>query len=201
MKIKYNAPTVLTFAFICAAVLLLKETLMPSITREWFAVPGRQGFTPGSIRSWITLLTHVIGHDSWSHLVSNFSLILLIGPILEETYGSFPLFVMMCITALVTGALNVIFFSTGLLGASGVVFMMILLASFTNINHGEIPLTFILVLLLYLGKELFDSIGGGDAENISQFAHIVGGFIGSLFGFFRRPQNPRRTVDKSPKTS
>jgi len=63
-----------------------------------------------------------------------------------------------------------------------VVFMMILLASFTNFSKGEIPLTFILVLILYLGRELFNAFGD---DNISQFAHIVGGFIGSLFGFFR----------------
>jgi membrane associated rhomboid family serine protease len=114
-------------------------------------------------------------------------LILLIGPILEETYGSASLLVMICITARVTGALNVIFFTTGLLGASGVVFMMILLASFTNFNKGEVPLTFILVLILYLGKELFSSFTGGSdtGENIAHFAHIAGGFIGSLFGFLR----------------
>ena len=187
MKIKYNAPTVLTFAFISAMVLILSQTLLRSLTENWFLVPGKGGFYPGSIRSWITLFTHVLGHSNWPHLVSNFSFILLIGPILEEIYGSVPIFVMILITALVTGILNVLFFSSGLLGASGIVFMMILLASFTNFNKGEIPLTFILVLVLYLGRELFNAFGGG-AEgrgNVSEFAHIVGGFIGSLFGFFR----------------
>ena len=187
MKIRYNAPTVLTFAFISAGVLILSQILLPSLMERWFLVPGRGNFSPASIRSWITLFTHVLGHDSWPHLVSNFSFILLIGPILEETYGSFSLFVMITITALVTGVLNLMFFSSGLLGASGVVFMMILLASFTNFNKGEVPLTFILVLILFLGRELFNSFGSanGAGSNISQFAHIVGGFIGSLFGFFR----------------
>jgi uncharacterized membrane protein YdcZ (DUF606 family) len=60
--------------------------------------------------------------------------------------------------------------------------MMILLASFTNFSRGEIPLTFILILVLYLGRELFNSFSN---NNISEFAHIVGGFCGSLFGFFR----------------
>jgi membrane associated rhomboid family serine protease len=62
--------------------------------------------------------------------------------------------------------------------------MMILLASFTNFTAGEIPLTFILVLVLYLGREIFNSF---NSNNISEFAHIVGGFVGSLFGFFRPP--------------
>jgi len=188
MKIKYNAPTVLTFAFISAIVLILSQTLARSLTEQWFMVPGRGGFFPLRFRTIVTLFTHVIGHANWPHLVSNFSFILLIGPILEEIYGSFSLIIMICITALVTGILNVLLFSSSLLGASGVVFMMILLASFTNFNKGEIPLTFILVLILFLGREIFNSFGStasGREGNISEFAHIVGGFIGSLFGFFR----------------
>jgi membrane associated rhomboid family serine protease len=106
---------------------------------------------------------------------------------LEENYGSRPLLLMIFITALVTGVLNVIFFRSPLMGASGVVFMMILLSSFTNFSKGEIPLTFILVLVLYLGAQLADSLKAGD-NNISYFAHIVGGFCGSLFGFFRTSQ-------------
>ena len=187
MKIKYNAPTVLTFALFSAVILVLSQTVLRSLTIHWFMVPGRGSFSAGNFRNWVNLFTHVLGHANWPHLVSNFSFILLIGPILEEIYGSFSLFIMICITALVTGALNVLFFSSGLLGASGVVFMMILLASFTNFNKGEVPLTFILVLILYLGRELFNAFGSSGG-NISEFAHIVGGFIGSLFGFFRAPR-------------
>jgi uncharacterized membrane protein YgaE (UPF0421/DUF939 family) len=95
---------------------------------------------------------------------------------------------MILVTALITGLLNILFFSTALMGASGVVFMMILLASFTNFTAGEIPLTFVLVLVLYLGQEVVKSFA---SNNISEFAHIVGGFIGSLFGFFMRPSDPR----------
>ena len=190
MKIRYNSPSVLTFAFLCALVLILSQTVLRSLTENWFMVPGNKAFSPGNLRCWITLVTHVIGHANWSHLVSNFSFILLIGPILEETYGSLSLLLMMLITALVTGILNIIFSSSALLGASGIVFMMILLSSFTNFNKGEVPLTFILVLILYLGRELFNAFGstGDSSNNISQFTHIVGGFIGSLFGFFRVPR-------------
>ena len=183
MKIRYNAPTVLTFAFLCAAILILSQTAFRSLTVQWFAVPGRGNFYP-SFRNFVTLFTHVIGHASWTHLVANFSVILLIGPILEESYGSISLLIMISITALVTGLLNIFFFNTGLLGASGVVFMMILLASFTNFNKGEVPLTFILIMILYLGRELYNAFVDTQG-NVSEFAHIVGGFIGSLFGFFR----------------
>jgi membrane associated rhomboid family serine protease len=185
MRIKYNAPTVLTFTFFSAAVLILSLTILPSLTETWFMVPGRGHFSPRRVSSWVTLFTHVMGHANWNHFISNFAYILLIGPILEEYYGSFSLFLMIAITALVTGLLNMMLFPKSLLGASGVVFMMILLASFTNFNKGEIPLTFILILALYLGRELFNSFVN---NNISEFAHIVGGFCGGLFGFLRPPR-------------
>ena len=157
--------------------MLILSQAIPSL-RYWFTVGGRGSFSPSSIHCWVTLFSHAAGHASWTHLLSNFSFILLIGPILEETYGSLSLLLMAAITALVTGLLNVFFISTSLFGASGIVFMMILLASFTNFKRGEIPLTFILVLALYLGRELANSFAN---NNVSEFAHIVGGFCGRLF--------------------
>jgi len=186
MRIKYNAPTVLTFTLLCTLALFLSYMYFPKLI-FWFLVPGKNTFQAGSLRSWVTILTHVAGHKDWVHLINNFTLILLIGPMLEENYGSIPLLVMIIITALVTGILNVLFFNSALMGASGVVFMMILLSSFTNFSRGEIPLTFILVMILYMGIQFFNTTG---PENVSHFAHIIGGLCGSVFGFFR----PQRRV-------
>jgi membrane associated rhomboid family serine protease len=148
-------------------------------------VPGRNDFHANSFRNWVTIFTHVLGHAHWAHLISNLTLVLLIGPMLEDSYGSRTLLLMMVTTALVTGILNVLFFNSFLLGASGIVFMMILLSSFTNFSHGEVPLTFIFVLILYLGVQIFNR---QSEENISHFAHIIGGLCGSFFGFFRVPR-------------
>ena len=115
MRIKYNAPTVLTFTLFCTLVLLLSRTIFPNLIENWFMVPGRGSFNIGSFRNWVTILTHAAGHAHWPHLIGNFTLILLIGPMLEENYGSKPLFVMIVITALVTGILNVLLFRTFLL--------------------------------------------------------------------------------------
>ena len=190
MKIKYNAPVILTYTFLCVAVTALHLYLVYNLTVDWFMVPGKDEFSFKSVQNWITLVTHVAGHLHWNHLVGNFSIILLIGPMLEENYGSFALFFMILITAAVTGILNALFFSSALMGASGVVFMMILLASFTNFTKGEIPLTFILVMVLYLGGQLMNSLNS-QTQNISHFAHIAGGFCGSLFGFFISPKRGR----------
>ena len=39
MKIKYNAPTTLTFTFLSGIVLLLSGTLVPGLTQGWFSTP------------------------------------------------------------------------------------------------------------------------------------------------------------------
>jgi len=188
MRIRYNAPTTLTFTLVSGLVLLLSGTILPGLTTDWFSTPAP--FHSNRFQDYVKLVTHPLGHASIDHYISNFSFILLLGPILEANYGSLSVLFMMFATALVTGLLQVFFFpSTILLGASGVVFMMILLASFTNFRKGEIPLTFILIMLVYLGREVFNAVASkvtpGHADNISQFAHIIGGLVGSFFGFLR----------------
>jgi rhomboid protease GluP len=180
VRVTYNAPVTLTFAVISTLVLLVSQLTGSGFTVEFFAIGGQMSLLDPL--DYVRLITHVIGHASWAHLVSNFAFILLLGPILEEKYGSATLLFMMVITAIATGLLNVILFDTGLLGASGVVFMMILLVSFANFRKGEIPLTFILVVLLYLTREVFTAF---QEDSVSQFAHVVGGFCGSIFGFLR----------------
>ena len=184
MSIKYNSPVILSFALICTAIFFL-DKLLAGAVMGFFAVGNSVDITdPLSIFS---LFSHVIGHGSIDHLLGNLTFILLLGPIMEEKYGSkFTLF-MILITALITGLLNVIFFNTGLLGASGIVFMLILLVSFTNTDGGQIPLTFILVALLFVGKEVLQIM---DSDQVSQFAHIIGGVCGSAFGFLGKKKPP-----------
>jgi membrane associated rhomboid family serine protease len=163
--------------------------LFHNLIQLWFSAPGKGNFFSASARNWIDLVSHVMGHANWNHLTGNLLIILIVGPMLEDIYSSVSLLLMMFITAFVTGCVNVLFFSTGLLGASGIVFMMILLASFTNFRKGEIPLTFILVLIFYVGNEVISSFKD---DGIAHFVHIIGGFCGSIFGFFSKT-SPSKT--------
>lgn len=70
--------------------------------------------------------------------------------------------------------------NTGLLGASGIVFMMIVMSSLSGMRDGCIPITLILVLILYLGGEVINGIKASD--NISQLTHIIGGLCGAFLG-------------------
>lgn len=196
MKIKYNAPTTLSFAFFCTLIVALDQFLVHGLTRTFFMVPNALAFDLFKPINYLRLFTHIAGHADWNHLISNLAYILLLGPMLEETYGSITMFLMIIVTGFVTGVLNACFFPHPLLGASGVVFMMILLASFTNHGKDDVPLTFILIVILYLGREILNAFKGDD---ISQFAHLAGGLCGSLFGFFKPAKSSARRTASSPK--
>jgi len=130
---------------------------------------------------YLRLFSHVLVHGDLGHYTGNFMMILAIGPMVEEKYGSGRLCLMILITTLITGLINVIFFpGTAVVGASGIVFMMILLASFTNIRQGKLPLTVLLVAVLYIGNEVM--AGLFTVSNISRLSHIAGGICGALFG-------------------
>lgn len=177
-RISYNSPVILSFALACVAILILNDTVMPGLTRTFFRVNSRMSLA--NPLDYLRLFSHIFGHGSWAHLVGNLSFILLLGPILEEKYGSRNIAVMIGITALVTGVLNILFFNSALLGASGVVFMLIVLVSIVDIEKGYIPLTFLLVAAIFVGREVMDML---NQDNVSQLAHIIGGIMGGVFGF------------------
>lgn len=181
MKISYNAPVTLTFSLICVAVFFI-PLLSTNLVNGEPTGPLGHFFILGNLSNpndYPSLFLYIFGHASMEHIMGNLTFILLLGPIIEEKYGSNNLSIMVIVTALVTGVLNVVFFHTGLLGASGIVFLFIILASFGNAKKG-IPLTFILIALLFVGKEVMNSM---ESNQISEFAHIIGGACGSLFGF------------------
>jgi rhomboid protease GluP len=185
MRISFNAPVTLLFSFTATVVMVLSMLTNSVSTMNFFVTyPGQF-----SLLAPIRMFTHVLGHSDWNHLLSNMTFILLLGPLLEEKYGSQQLFIMIMITAFATALFNSLLFSTGLLGASGIVFMMILLSSFSNFKQGEIPLTFLIVSCMFIGKEL---IAGFQSDSIAQSAHIIGGITGSAFGYlFKTPRNTK----------
>ena len=179
-RIQYNAPFTLTFALVALAVLGLSKLTGGVSTTRLFSVYSAPLTDP---LTYVRFFGHVLGHSSLQHYTGNFLILLMVGPLLEEKYGSKLLVAMTAITALVTGIFFIILTSgSALLGASSIVFMLILLSSFTNLQEGRIPLTLVAALAIYLGQEIFAGITRSD--NISQLAHIIGGICGVLFGFY-----------------
>lgn len=177
LSFTYNAPVTLTFALVSFIVLVLGWITKGRTTTAFFSV-YRSSF---SVAWFIRLFGHVLGHSSISHYASNMTLFLLLGPVLEKKYGGGTLLEAFGIVAVISGLVNIIFFpGAALLGASGLVFMMIVLVSAEDLRSREIPITMILVIVIYLGSEIVNMVAVRD--NISQLTHIIGGLCGAGIG-------------------
>ena len=179
LKLSFNAPATLAFVGLCLLAQILNVLTQGASNRAVFSVYGSSLLDP---LTYVRCLCHVMGHADWNHLLGNMMYILILGPMIEEKYGTSNTVFVMVVTALVTGIINMVFFPrVMLLGASGIVFAFILIASITTREDHTIPVTFILVALLYLGQQIYQGIV--EKDNISQMAHIVGGITGSVLGF------------------
>ena len=162
LKISYNAPVALTFILICFATMIIGYLTGGRSTQLLFMTYHSSLLNP---LTYLRLFTHVLGHAGWSHFIGNASYILLLGLV------------------------NYVFFwNSGLCGASGVVFAFIVLASFTGFREGEIPLTFILVAVIFIGQQIYEGVVLSD--NISNTAHIVGGLVGGVIGYLLNKKKP-----------
>ncbi len=197
-----DAPVSLLFSFSSLIILLLSRDLFPSLS-QFFSSPCAQGYEGSFVwykpLEYARLLFHVLGGNSWSVFASDLAFILLLGPQLETRYGSIVIFLMMSVTALVSGILNAAFSSTVLTGGTGIAFMMILLASFTSLDGSSIPMSFLFAAFLFLFRELYYAI---DTSSLANFAHLAGGLAGSAIGFTAKaPQRSgRKTQASSRKT-
>ena len=176
-RLQYNAPVTITFALLSLLALLLGR-LTDGWTNTYLFSVWRSSLS--DILTYPRFFLHVLGHADYNHYIGNMMMILVVGPGLEEKYGSRNLLSAILITALVSGLVYWFLF----MGASGIVFMMIVMASLAGMRDGYIPITLILVLVLYLGNEIVDGLVLND--NVSQLTHIIGCVCGAVLGLRRR---------------
>ncbi len=177
ISLGFNSPVVLAFSLISLCALFLNEMTDGASNLALFSVYR----SDIDFLFFVRLVGHVFGHTDWNHFYSNMMFFLLIGPVLEEKYGSFDLIVLMVITAVVSGLVSIIFMpTTVLLGSSGIVYMMVVLLSASSIKGKKIPLTLILILFMYVGAEILN--GFTTTDSISQLSHVIGGICGAIFG-------------------
>ena len=180
-RIRYNSPVILTFSLLTVAILLLDRTLWRGLAEAYFAADGHMVW--GTPWEWFRRFSHVLGHASWEHLTGNLGFILLLGPLLEDRYGTAAMIFTILATALVTAAVHILFGNSLLMGASSVAFMLIVLASLSEFRAGRVPLTFVLVAAIFLWRELAFAFGAADVTSI---ASLVGGAVGAVLGYMAK---------------
>ncbi len=179
LTISFNAPVTLWLVAICFGATLAGILTGGTITQLLFMTYHSSLTDP---LTYVRFITYIFGHAGWSHFIGNASYLLLLGPMLEEKNGGKVMIEVILITAVITSLINYIIFpNVGLCGSSGVVFAFIMLSSFTGFKEGEIPLTFILVAVIYIGQQIYDGLFV--ADNVSNMAHIIGGVVGAFMGY------------------
>ncbi len=180
IQFDYNSKVILTYLLICIGAWVLNGITRGKSNKLLFENYRSSPLNP---LTYVRLFTHCIGHQNWEHLVGNFLYILLIGPMIEEKYGSINLIIMFLITSLVIALYNIIFTNNSILGASGNVYMLIVLSSFANIQEGKIPLTVILICIFYVIGEAKRMITERKKKSYHD-GHLIGALCGILFGIY-----------------
>lgn len=178
-KFQYNATVILSFFFICLIILIIDKIMRGKFSTMFFS-SGRNDSLLNPL-TYFKLVSHSLGHSNWDHLYSNFLKILLIGPLIEEKYGSYQLLIMMIITSLIIGIINRLFSKNRILGASGIAYMLIVLCSFVNIEDGKIPLTLVLILLFFVVDEIINLLRR-KKDGVSHLGHVTGAICGLILG-------------------
>ena len=178
ITIQYNAPVTLSFTLLSLLVLLLASVTHGWTTHHLFSV-YRAPLT--DLLTYPRFFLHVLGHIDYPTCAANLFLILVVGPSAEERFGSGRILLAIVITALVTSLVMWFLFpQSTLMGASGVVFMLIVLSTFAGARGGVIPLTLLLVLVLYLGTAIVQAFTG--THDLAQLTQIAGGVVGVVLG-------------------
>ena len=180
IKFDYNSPVIISYLVISLAACFFNYITKGKTNKLLFSNYRSSPLNP---LTYIRLFSHCIGHKDWDHFISNFLYILLIGPMIEEKYGSINLIAMLLITSLIISLFNIIFHNYCITGASGNVYMLITLSSFSNITEGKIPITLILILIFYITSEIRKSILEGN-KKIYHDGHLLGAICGIIFGFY-----------------
>lgn len=131
--------------------------------------------------TWLTLVTWPFVHAGTGHLIANLMMFLLLAPRLEKSQGWVEYLFCLVVTSVIIGIGHLAFGQahTALIGASGWVFMLILLSTFAGGEPGTIAIPTLIVAALYGWQEVRAAFGD---NQISQFAHLLGGACGLVFG-------------------
>ncbi len=200
INIDIDAPVTVTFSMISILLFVLDSFVVKG---KWTALfmssPAAGGdflFVPNKVLSYVRLVMYSFSAVSWEVLITNLIFILLLGPSMEERYGSVIIGLMMLVSALFSGVLNACFCKNSIVGCTPIVFMMIFLNSFLSFSKKKIPSSFVLVFILFIVREIFVKNPNGV---VGIFIGIAGGLCGSLFAFLASPK--AKAARKSSGTS
>lgn len=204
LKFIFDSPVVLVFSVVSTVIFISDLILKLNLSEKIFECPGAKSvpaFDFKSALSYVKLVIYPFGGENSTSFFLNIGFILLLGPVLEERYGSIMLALMIFITSLVGGVLTACVSTFGIYGCGGIVFMMIILSVLSVFIKKQLPVSWIFIFTLYLAFSLFSGkkISGFMPfmqNNVPVFIQLASGICGSLFGFFVCPKKRSSQIQK-----
>ena len=198
-KFVYDAPVTLSFALAVLAIFLLDTfAFKGKLTSQWLLSPtSAEGILPfafSDFHSIIRLFFHVFGCGDSPFLLCNMIFVLLLGPAMEERYGSVIIGIMIFVAALFSGVLYACFCKLPACGAEPVVFMLILLSTMMHLSRSKISASSIAVIILFVCMQALRKNPNGA---IGVIIIAAGGLCGSLFAFLTSPKARKAKKNES----
>lgn len=199
--LEIKAPVTLVFGIISVVLFALNFWAAKGKWTELFlmspAAEGNLAFSFKGAASYFRILCYSFSAVSWEVLITNILFVYLLGPAMEEKYGSVILAIMMLVAAVFSGVLNSCFCKAGIQGCASIIYLLVFISFFTSFTNRKLSINFVLILALFIAREFLIKNPNGIAGVGVNFA---GGICGSLLAFLaipRRKKNKTEDVETS----
>ena len=168
------------------------QILFPQLT-NLFVLESSDVFT----RPWI-LITSIFLHGGLSHLLLNGFALALFGSILEQIIGSKRFLFVFFVSGIFASIFSSFFYDSAL-GASGAIFGVLgtltVLRPLMTVWVSYMPMPMWVAAIVWALQDIF---GIFIPDNIANFAHLGGLFLGLIIGFYlrRKPEKKVKTRRK-----
>ena len=178
-NIDYNSPVIINYILVCFVLYVLNK-LTDGYINDICYLPSNLIINPFALHR---LLLYTLVHGSFEHLIGNMALLALTGPSVEKKYGGGIVLGLIAVNSVMIGLMQGVLVHQGVMGASSIVFMFLILSVFADTETKKIPLTIFIVAACYIGNEL---LGALTVDSVSQLSHIMGAVMGLIFGLLYR---------------
>ena len=198
LQLVFNSPVILISSLITLLVFILQNTAIPNlieiIASSNTASLTEQAFSPINPMHYVRLFTLIFGHYNMQTLCINLAIILLLGPRVEERFGTILVFIMFAITSFVAGILSVLFLENSICGLDGIALLLVILTLFECASLKEIYFSYIILLAVLIANTIVFSI---QQNNFGILLHYAGSLCASLFGFLDYSEHKKKPRKKS----
>lgn len=202
LKFSYDAPVTITMALLLLVLFMIDSLIIksPVIAKFLMAPTTASGTVPfafSSPKALLGVLLHIFSYTDLSQLLCDVVFLLLLGPFMEERYGSVIIGIMIFVASLFSGVLNACFCKAPVSGAACVVFMLILLDFLMSLSKKKIAAASLFALIIFVVR-----LATAKSENgfVDVVIVMAGGLCGSLFAFIASPK-ARQTRKENSKNS